>query len=128
MRKEGPAQRGPGRGMAPTRAAGLEGSDLWDAGRSPLLRAGPDLPSLAAKPEDFPTHRPTCYPSLTATLPCAPGIRPSVDGRLRMDGVALTGTPGLHCHSPRAGFSDNEADGREVGCGRGRVTTLGKSV
>lgn len=45
-----------------------------------------------------------------------------------MDEVALAGIPELHCHSPRMGFSDKEAEGTKVGCGRGRLTTLGKST
>lgn len=45
-----------------------------------------------------------------------------------MDEVSLKDAPGLHCHSPRVGFSDRDVDGTKLGCGRGRVTTLGKSV
>lgn len=45
-----------------------------------------------------------------------------------MDEVALADTPGLRCRSPRVAFSDTEADRAKFGCGRGRVTTLGKSV
>lgn len=45
-----------------------------------------------------------------------------------MDEVALAGAPELHCHSPKMGFSDREAEGTKVGCGRGRLTTLGKST
>lgn len=44
------------------------------------------------------------------------------------EAAALADTPGLHCHSPRVGFSDGEEDRAKFGCGRGRVTTLGKSV
>lgn len=43
-----------------------------------------------------------------------------------MDEVARR-APQLHCHSPMTGFSDTEEEGRKGGCGRGRVTTLGKS-
>lgn len=44
------------------------------------------------------------------------------------EAAALADTPGLHCHAPRVGFSDREEDRAKFGCGRGRVTTLGKSV
>lgn len=45
-----------------------------------------------------------------------------------MDEAALADTRELHCHSPKVAFSDKEAEGTKGGWGRGRLTTLGKSV
>lgn len=71
-------------------------------------------------------------PSVTRTMPCVPAVPPAVPCRA-MGGWGWTRWPWqtpwrLRCHSPTVGFSDVEAEGAKVGCGRGRVTTLGKSV
>lgn len=62
-----------------------------------------------------------------------PALRPRDSAHRAFGAVDGRGGPrpapqGLNCHSPTVSFSEIEAEGTKVGCGRGRVTTLGKSL
>lgn len=104
------------------------GPPAWGAASRARKRRGPGLGKEARTLTHLHPRRVGPSPHGRTHCPAPPPFGPPGGARLAYTGRPRQTPPGLPGHSPKAGFSDIEAEGTKAGCGRGRGTTLGKSV